>query len=155
MQRIIEAKAIKRPPKPKRKNNRTRRGLRRPDRGNPMETRKVSYFSKQVLRKRARILNKLANLEKDLDNLQHNQPKDWAEVNNDTLERETIMQNIDAERENLQLVNEALRKMIEGGYGVCGGCGSRIPEARLRALPFAKLCIKCQVEKEHWAHLAV
>jgi DnaK suppressor protein len=119
-----------------------------------MEKRKINYFSKQILRKRARILTKLAGLEQDLDTLKHHQPKDWAEVNNDTLERETIMQNIDAEKENLYRVNEALRKMIAGDYGVCSCCGDRIPEARLRALPFAKFCIQCQVEEEHWAQQA-
>ena len=61
-----------------------------------MEKRKINYFSRQILRKRARILTKLAGLEQDLDTLQNHQPKDWAEVNNDTLERETIMQNVDA-----------------------------------------------------------
>jgi DnaK suppressor protein len=120
-----------------------------------MEKRKLNYFSKQILNKRCKILDKLSGLEKDLDGLQHNQPKDWAEVNNDTLERETIMQKIDAERENLHRVNDSLRKMIAGSYGMCNCCGQRISEARLRALPLASLCITCQVEVEHWARRAV
>ncbi len=119
-----------------------------------MEKRKLNYFSRQILVKRGKILDKLAGLEKDLDGLQHNQPKDWAEVNNDTLERETIMQKIDTERENLRQVNDSLRKMIEGSYGRCISCGQRISEARLRALPLASLCIRCQVEVEHWARRA-
>ena len=119
-----------------------------------MEKRKVNYFSKQVLKNRDEILRKLAGLENDLDQLQHNQPKDWAEVNNDTLERETIMQNINSESENLRRTNDALRKIMEGKYGVCSVCSDRISEARLRALPLAKLCIKCQVEQESWVRQA-
>jgi len=116
-----------------------------------METRKINYFSRQILKRRNRVLAKLISLEQDLDCLQHHQPKDWAEVNNDTLERETIMQKIDTERENLREINSALRKMIDGSYGACACCGTRIPEARLRALPLANLCIKCKVEEERWA----
>jgi DnaK suppressor protein len=120
-----------------------------------MEKKKVNYFSRQVLKNRCQILNKLAGLEKDLDELQHNQPKDWAEVNNDTLERETIMQNIDSEKENLRRTNDALRKLMDGSYGICALCGERIPEARLRALPLARLCIECQAKKESWVRQAV
>jgi DnaK suppressor protein len=119
-----------------------------------MEKKKVNYFSRQVLKNRHEILTKLAGLEKDLDQLQHNQPKDWAEVNNDTLVRETIMQNINSESENLQRTNDALRKIMEGRYGICMVCGERISEARLRALPLAKLCIRCQVKQEDWVRQA-
>jgi len=119
-----------------------------------MEKRKVNYFSRQVLKSRHEILSKLAGLEQDLDQLQHNQPKDWAEVNNDTLERETIMQNINSESENLRQTNDALRKIMEGKYGICTICGERISEARLRALPLARRCIRCQVEEENWVRQA-
>ena len=115
-----------------------------------MEKRKANYFSKQIFRNRHQIINKLAELEKDLDGLQNNQPKDWAEVNNDTLERETIMHKIDTEQENLRRNNAALRKLMDGSYGVCSCCSQRIPEARLRALPLAHLCIRCQSEQEAW-----
>ena len=119
-----------------------------------MEKRKVNYFSRQVLKNRNEILNKLAGLEKDLNELQGSQPKDWAEVNNDTLERETIMQNINVESENLRRTNDALRKIMKGKYGICTVCGERISEARLRALPLARLCIRCQVKQESWVRQA-
>jgi len=114
----------------------------------PMKRKKISYFNKKILRDRVQILSKIADLEKDFDGLQHNQPKDWAEVNNDTLERETIMQNIDMEKDNLRRVNQALRNLHEGRYGLCALCGQRIPEARLRVVPLANLCIKCQAKEE-------
>ena len=119
-----------------------------------MTKNKIDYFSKKILRKRSRILEKLSALEKDLEGLQDNQPKDWAEVINDVMDRETIMQKIEAEKENLRSVNESLQKMIEGSYGQCTSCEAPIPEARLRALPLARLCIRCQVVKEHCARQA-
>jgi DnaK suppressor protein len=42
----------------------------------------------------------------------------------------------------------ALERIREGHYGICEGCGCTIPIARLNALPYATLCIKCQRESE-------
>ena len=45
-------------------------------------------------------------------------------------------------------------KIDEGTYGTCEGCGSPIPPARLRLLPFAELCVTCQREEEEAADSA-
>ena len=43
---------------------------------------------------------------------------------------------------------EALRRLVEGTYGVCADCGGDIPEARLDALPEAPRCLECQSARE-------
>jgi DnaK suppressor protein len=45
-----------------------------------------------------------------------------------------------AERDRLL---NALRRMDEGEYGYCDGCGEDIPEGRLRLDPAALLCVEC------------
>jgi DnaK suppressor protein len=45
-------------------------------------------------------------------------------------------------------VEEALRKLDLGTYGVCESCGIKIDWARLEAKPEAKLCIKCQQRRD-------
>lgn len=40
-------------------------------------------------------------------------------------------------------VDEALRRVADGTYGCCVGCGAGIPLQRLRALPAAASCINC------------
>ncbi len=54
----------------------------------------------------------------------------------------------DTERARLKLIDEALERMDEGIYGECRECGDRIPDPRLKAVPWASLCIKCQEEVE-------
>ncbi|MBI2609796.1 TraR/DksA C4-type zinc finger protein [Candidatus Giovannonibacteria bacterium] len=44
--------------------------------------------------------------------------------------------------ERLKKVNEALKNMAEGKYGLCVQCGKPIEEKRLKANPIAKGCIK-------------
>jgi DnaK suppressor protein len=41
-------------------------------------------------------------------------------------------------------IDRALAKMDAGTYGVCERCGQPIPKARLKALPYASLCVACK-----------
>jgi len=50
--------------------------------------------------------------------------------------------------EALVRVNEALARIDEGHYGLCESCGAEISEARLRALPFALRCTRCEKREE-------
>lgn len=40
-------------------------------------------------------------------------------------------------------ITRALEKLDEGTYGICDGCGERIPAGRLRAAPESALCVSC------------
>jgi DnaK suppressor protein len=55
-----------------------------------------------------------------------------------------------AEIESGELVqiNEALRKMEDGTYGQCQGCGKPIPQKRLQIVPFAIRCVECERSRE-------
>ncbi len=49
----------------------------------------------------------------------------------------------------LAQVNEALERFENGTYGVCAQCGQSIDHARLKAIPYAPLCIHCAQAKNH------
>ncbi len=49
----------------------------------------------------------------------------------------------------LTQVEAALARIDEGVYGVCEQCGDHIDPARLKALPYARLCMDCQQRAEH------
>ncbi|MGQ9598977.1 MAG: TraR/DksA family transcriptional regulator [Anaerolineae bacterium] len=44
----------------------------------------------------------------------------------------------------LKKVNDALERLAQGTYGICELCGVEIDPARLKALPYATLCLRCQ-----------
>lgn len=52
------------------------------------------------------------------------------------------------DRQTVGAIEEALRRIESGRYGVCGACGERIPLVRLLALPFASFCRECQGARE-------
>jgi DnaK suppressor protein len=55
---------------------------------------------------------------------------------------------IQMKAETLKKIDAALRRIAEGTYGECYECGETIPEARLRALPFAVRCRDCEEARE-------
>lgn len=66
-----------------------------------------------------------------------------------TFERErdlTLENNI---KDMLDRIDHALSKMDKNTYGVCDHCGGSIDPARLKAVPFANLCITCKKEEEN------
>lgn len=48
----------------------------------------------------------------------------------------------------LNKIENALKAVENGSYGICEGCGKSIPKERLEFLPYANQCVKCQ-EKEN------
>jgi DnaK suppressor protein len=52
------------------------------------------------------------------------------------------------DREKLLKINEALIRLEKGEYGICQECGEPIGIKRLKAMPFALLCVRCQEEEE-------
>jgi len=57
----------------------------------------------------------------------------------------------DHERAHLQEIEDALRRMHEGSYGVCELSEEPIPYARLLAEPTARTTVEAQVERENGA----
>jgi len=49
--------------------------------------------------------------------------------------------------ETLQDIEDALVRFDDGTYGECDSCHQRIPEARLEAMPAARLCIECASQR--------
>jgi DnaK suppressor protein len=66
----------------------------------------------------------------------------------DSVQDEISSQLAEVESRELARIEVALERMRNGQYGLCEACGCNIPMARLDALPYATLCIKCQREAE-------
>ena len=73
-----------------------------------------------------------------------------ADAGTDAYDRDFALSLLAQEQDALYEIEEALKRIINGTYGVCEACNKRIPQARLEALPFARLTIDCQqiYEKE-------
>ncbi len=69
--------------------------------------------------------------------------ENFADSGQVTAERGEVEALVGALLETLADVDAALAKMEAGTYGRCEECGGEIGEARLEAMPAARLCIAC------------
>jgi DnaK suppressor protein len=74
--------------------------------------------------------------------------KDVEEQSVDDFIQEVDFALMEMKSETLAMIDEAIRRLENGTYGVCVECGDEIAEARLTALPFAALCRSCQEDEE-------
>jgi RNA polymerase-binding protein DksA len=74
--------------------------------------------------------------------------EDLADVASDTFEREKGIAIENSVQDLLHQVEEALARIEEGTFGTCEVCGQPIHPERLRALPYARLCINCKAREE-------
>ncbi len=75
---------------------------------------------------------------------------DWAAVE---ISEDINLKRLSAQRQLLSDVEESLRKVNEGTYGICEDCGEEISEKRLHVIPTATLCIDCKEQREKMAVL--
>ncbi len=70
---------------------------------------------------------------------------DWSVID---LSADINLRLLESHRESLLKIDESLRKLREGSYGICEDCGGEISAERLKVMPFAILCRDCQEKKE-------
>lgn len=71
-------------------------------------------------------------------------PIHGADQGTDHYEQEFTLGLIESEEEELREIDKALKRIEEGLFGLCEECEKPIPKARLSAIPYARLCVKCQ-----------
>lgn len=72
-----------------------------------------------------------------------------ADMASDTCERELSTSLVSSEQEVLYQIDDALKRMDdEGTFGICEECNHPITMSRLKAVPYASMCIRCQRAKE-------
>ncbi len=69
---------------------------------------------------------------------------DDADLSAIDISEDISLKQLSTHRDILKKIEEALRKLDEGTYGLCEMCGEEIPEERLKILPFAIYCRDCQ-----------
>lgn len=68
----------------------------------------------------------------------------FADSGQATAERTEALGIVESIRNQRSEIVAALGRLDEGTYGSCEKCGQQIPEARLQAVPSARLCVSCK-----------
>ena len=112
-----------------------------------MNTTDINYFKVYLLNQKSSILNKTSEFK-------HEQAyekvaiSDEAEAASQDFSMSISIHLHERDRSVLYLVERALGKINDGTYGQCENCHEAIEIKRLKARPFAGLCIACKEEQE-------
>ena len=113
-----------------------------------MDQKKTKTFRERLLLKKKEILeayNKNKSYGKEADG---EATQDIADKAANSYTKEFLFSLSNAERELLQMIDEALVRLEGRRFGVCGSCEDEMNSKRLEAVPWARLCISCQEKQE-------
>src|SRR5262245_5678943 len=113
-------------------------------------------FEQRLMDERKKLLKEMGHLENNV--LKVNQRDSagdlsgysfhMADVGTDAMEREKAFLFASNEGHLLREIDDALRKIYGGEYGICEMCEKPIARARLEAVPYARLCKSCKEAEE-------
>src|SRR5438105_12924123 len=71
-----------------------------------------------------------------------------GDAGSDAYDRDFALNLLSQEQDALYEIDEALKRIESGTYGICELCNKSIPHARLEAIPFARFTVDCQSQLE-------
>lgn len=114
-----------------------------------LNPKQVEELREMLTRERMMILQRINHATSSLTS-NRQAGEESADVGSDDFIRETTLSTLADEREKLQMIELALQNMNDKSYGICTDCGKPIGLGRLRAKPYAKLCVSCKgIREEH------
>lgn len=123
---------------------------------NKFTKKELNEFKKIILKRKEEINDEIRHISEDtLKKSQKDASGDisgytyhMADVATDNYDREFSLGLASSDRQSLYDLNDALKRIEDGAFGICEDCKRLITRVRLKAVPQARLCIKCQEKRE-------
>ena len=116
--------------------------------GEPMNATSLESFRIILARRQSELLVQLERIEHEGRASAKADPADLGDQSSHTLSREFLFARVDSNRRLLSMIEAALQRMNQGTFGECVRCGEEISVTRLKAIPWARCCIRCQASLE-------
>lgn len=97
---------------------------------------------KTLLELQEEYQTRIDTIEDHIQNPQDELNKDWEDQAISIRQNDTRQLLAEEARQNLIYVNEALSRIENGTYTECEVCGEPIQKERLKAVPYATLCME-------------
>jgi len=110
---------------------------------------KLRWHHRVLLSLQRRLMRKRDLLRRDATTPLEPHSLDEADSATDEFDHDLALAQLSAKQDALYEVNEALKRIKDGRYGICEATGGRIPPARLRAIPWARYTreVEARLEK--------
>ena len=121
-----------------------------------MDKKDAKFFKELLLKKKLELLKGIEHIANDaLRTSQRDAAGDlsayslhMADMATDNYDREFSLGLADNEQKILNRINAAMEKIESSTFGLCELCNKKIAKVRLKAVPYAELCVPCQQKQE-------
>ncbi len=113
-----------------------------------MNKKEREEFRKLLADKKETITRKLTETITESKEMESNVAQDLVDKAETSYTKEFLLSLSDGEREQLLLIDEALKRLAHGEFGVCQVCRKEIGAKRIVAIPWTPMCIDCQERAE-------
>ncbi len=121
------------------------------NKGDTLTKKEKQAYRKMLLEQKEKIVRKLSQFYSESKEVETDIAQDVVDKAESSYTKEFLLSLSDAEREQLRLLDAALRRLETAGFGLCQMCGKPIGKKRLNVLPWTPYCIICQQKKEEEA----
>lgn len=123
-----------------------------------MDQEKLQYFKQKLLKEKADIRNSISTMEEEglgmalEDSISELSTYDQhpGDVGTEMFERSKDLALREADRIELEAIDDALLRIENGKYGYCDTCGKEIPVERLEVIPYTTICKDCKEKRESY-----
>ena len=113
-----------------------------------MDKKKLEGFKKRLETRQQELRRMVTRTQQDGRSADEDTAQDIADKAASSYNKEFLFHQSNADRQLLQMVENALARIREGSFGECISCGKEINPKRLEAVPWTRHCIECQEKLE-------
>jgi DnaK suppressor protein len=114
-----------------------------------MNQKQRKRFEKKLLEAKATLIDRVQKAETDgREADSEGEARDLADQASSSYTKELLFSKSNSDRQFLQKIEGALERVESGEFGECENCEEAIGLKRMEAVPWARLCIKCQELQE-------
>ena len=105
-------------------------------------------YHQHLLELRERLLNQMSGLAKESAEEMSNYSLHMADSGTDNFDRDFALSLLSSDQDAIYEIEEALKRIERGTYGICELTGKQIPRTRLDAIPWARFTVEAQSQLE-------
>lgn len=113
-----------------------------------MNAKKLKKYKDLILAEKEKTLNELLTGNEIYNSLKEEVRGDAADVAFQAYEKQLLIGFSQKEKDRLDILNSALKRIEDGVYGKCLDCKEDISDERLLAIPYTLRCVKCMAKYE-------
>jgi DnaK suppressor protein len=116
--------------------------------GDRLTKKEKQAYLKSLLEQKEKIVRKLSQFYNESKEVETDIAQDVVDKAESSYTKEFLLSLSNAERSQLFLIDEALKRLQTREFGICQMCCQPIGKKRLTALPWTPHCIDCQQKSE-------